>query len=121
MAVKVLTKASFQDQIEKGVTLVDFWAAWCGPCKIQLPIIEELAEEVKGKATIAKVNADEEDNLTAQFGISGIPTLLLFKDGEIVDRMVGVRSKEELAAKILRYTDDLNAASCQSGGCGCEH
>lgn len=101
MAAITLTKKTFQDQIKSGVTLVDFWAPWCGPCKVQLPIVEELAVELQGQATLAKVNVDDEDELAMQFGITGIPTLLLFKDGELADKMVGLKSKAELKDKIV--------------------
>lgn len=100
MSATVLTKESMHNQVQSGVTLVDFWAPWCGPCKIQLPIVEELANEMKGKATVAKVNVDEEAELAVQLGITGIPTLILFRDGHIVDRLVGVKSKQELKTKI---------------------
>ncbi|MFP4976768.1 thioredoxin [Paenibacillus sp. CN-4] len=100
MGAVALTKQNFQNNVESGVTLVDFWAPWCGPCKIQLPIVEELADELKGRATIAKVNVDEEPELAAQFGIRSIPTLLLFKDGQLADTMVGVNQKSVLSGKI---------------------
>lgn len=99
MAV-VLTKDNFNQSIESGVSLVDFWAPWCGPCKMQLPIVEELATELEGKATIGKINVDDQPELAAQFGVMSIPTLILFKDGQPVDKMVGLQSKDALKAKI---------------------
>lgn len=99
MAV-ALTKDTFSQNIENGVTLVDFWAPWCGPCKMQLPIVEELSQELEGKATIAKINVDEEPELASQFGVMSIPTLILFKDGQPVDKMVGLQSKDALKNKI---------------------
>ncbi|MFC6334966.1 thioredoxin [Paenibacillus septentrionalis] len=99
MAV-VLTKDNFNQSIENGVSLVDFWAPWCGPCKMQLPIVEELATELEGQATIGKINVDEQPELAAQFGVMSIPTLILFKDGQPVDKMVGLQSKDALKAKI---------------------
>src|SRR6478752_9047129 len=99
MAVAV-TKENFKDTVSQGVSLLDFWAPWCGPCKMQLPIVEELSEELKGTATIAKVNVDEERELASKFGVMSIPTLILFKDGQPVDKMVGVQSKDALKAKI---------------------
>ncbi|WP_372638345.1 thioredoxin [Cohnella sp.] len=99
MAV-VVTKDNFSENVAQGVSLLDFWAPWCGPCKMQLPIVEELAEELKGTANIAKVNVDEEPELASQFGVMSIPTLILFKDGQPVDKMVGLQSKESLKAKI---------------------
>lgn len=95
-----LTNANFNDTVAKGVTLVDFWAPWCGPCRMIAPIIEELAEDFDGKATIAKVNTDEEQDIAIKYGIRSIPTLLVFKDGEMVDQMVGAAGKQVLADKI---------------------
>lgn len=99
MAV-ALTKDNFKSSIENGVSLVDFWAPWCGPCKMQLPIVEELATELEGQAVIAKINVDEEPELASQFGVMSIPTLILFKDGQPVDKMVGLQSKDSLKSKI---------------------
>jgi thioredoxin 1 len=99
MAV-VVTKDNFTENVAQGVSLLDFWAPWCGPCKMQLPIVEELSEELKGTATIAKVNVDEEPELASQFGVMSIPTLILFKDGQPVDKLVGLQSKESLKTKI---------------------
>jgi len=99
MAVTI-TKENFSENVAQGVSLLDFWAPWCGPCKMQLPIVEELAEELKGTATIAKVNVDEEPELASQFGVMSIPTLILFKDGQPVDKLVGLQSKDSLKAKI---------------------
>jgi len=100
MAAVALTKDTFQGNIESGVTLVDFWAPWCGPCKMQLPIVEELSGELEGTATIAKINVDEEPEIASQFGVMSIPTLILFKDGQPVDKMVGLQSKDALKTKI---------------------
>ncbi len=99
MAV-ALTKDNFSQSIESGVTLVDFWAPWCGPCKMQLPIVEELSTELEGTAVIGKINVDEEPELASQFGVMSIPTLILFKDGQPVDKMVGLQSKDALKNKI---------------------
>jgi thioredoxin 1 len=100
MGAVALTKDTFHKQVERGVTLVDFWAPWCGPCKIQLPIVEELAEEMGHQATIAKVNIDNEPELASEYGVMSIPTLLMFNDGKLVDTMVGVHSKEFLKNKL---------------------
>lgn len=97
---KILGKDNFNDTIANGVTLVDFWAEWCGPCRMQLPILEEVSEEIGEKATVGKVNVDHELELAQRFGVQSIPTLILFKDGEIVDKMVGVQAKETLVDKI---------------------
>ena len=98
-----LTDDNFEASVAEGVSLVDFWAPWCGPCRMIAPIIEELAEDFEGKATIAKVNTDEEQNIAVKYGIRSIPTLLIFKDGEMVDQMVGAASKQAYADKINSF------------------
>lgn len=95
-----LNKDNFEKSIANGVALVDFWAEWCGPCKMQLPIIEEFSVEMEGKATIGKVNVDEELELAQSFGIQSIPTLILFKDGKPVKKLVGLHSKEALYEEV---------------------
>ena len=95
-----LNKDNFEKSIANGVALVDFWAEWCGPCKMQLPIIEEFSGEMEGKATIGKVNVDEELELAQSFGIQSIPTLILFKDGKSVKKLVGLHSKEALYEEV---------------------
>ncbi|MFC5701535.1 thioredoxin [Cohnella faecalis] len=102
MAVAV-TKDSFNETVAQGVSLLDFWAPWCGPCKMQLPIVEELSEELKGQATIGKINVDEEPEIASQFGVMSIPTLILFKDGQPVDKLVGLQSKEALKSRIASH------------------
>ena len=95
-----LTAADFDASIAEGTSLVDFWAPWCGPCRMLAPVIEELAEDFDGKAKICKVNTDEEQDIAVKYGIRSIPTILFFKDGELVDQMVGASSKQVLADKI---------------------
>ncbi|DAB34225.1 MAG: thioredoxin 1 [Sulfurospirillum sp.] len=95
-----LKAADFDATIAKGTVLVDFWAPWCGPCRMLAPVIEELAEDFDGKAKICKVNTDEEQDVAVKYGIRSIPTILFFKDGELVDQMVGASSKQILADKI---------------------
>ncbi len=97
-----LNKSNFNDTVKEGVCVVDFWAPWCGPCRMIAPIIEELAEDYEGKAKICKVNTDEEQDIAIQFGIRSIPTLLFFKDGEVVDQMIGAAGKQVIAEKIDR-------------------
>ena len=85
-----LNKDNFEATISSGVALVDFWASWCGPCKMQLPIVEELSNELGEKAKVGKVNVDEQLELAQQFGIQSIPTLILFKDGkplEVIEKI----------------------------------
>ena len=95
-----LTGADYKATIAEGVSVVDFWAPWCGPCRMIAPIIEELAEDFDGKAKICKVNTDEEQDISVEFGIRSIPTIMFFKDGELVDTVVGAQSKQALADKI---------------------
>lgn len=102
---KTLTNETFNHQIQTGITLVDFWAPWCGPCQVQLPIVHQLADDMKGKATIATVNVDEEPELAARFGIRSIPALLLFQDGKQIDAMVGIHPRDVLEAKIVKLMD----------------
>lgn len=97
-----LTEANFEELVinsDKPV-LVDFWAEWCGPCRMVGPIVEELAKEYDGKAVIGKVNVDEHGGISMKYGIRNIPTLLVFKNGEVVDKQVGVAPKTALAAKL---------------------
>ncbi len=95
-----LTKDNFAEHTQSGVALVDFWAPWCGPCRMLSPVIDKLTEEFEGKAKICKVNTDEQEELSAQFGIRSIPTMLFFKNGEVVDQMVGATSEQVLKDKL---------------------
>lgn len=95
-----LSKETMNEHIKTGVTLVDFYAPWCGPCKMQLPIVEELAKEVGNQVSITKVNIDEEEELASEYNVKSIPTLLIFKDGYVVDRMVGLQSKDYLKQQL---------------------
>ncbi|HGZ70832.1 MAG TPA: thioredoxin [Nitratifractor sp.] len=95
-----LTAENFKETIGEGVALVDFWAPWCGPCRMIAPVIEELAEDYEGKAKICKVNTDEQPAIAGEYGIRSIPTILFFKDGELVDQMVGAAGKAVFAEKI---------------------
>ncbi len=98
--VKVLNEKNFQTMINKGLFLVDFWAPWCGPCKMIAPTLNSIAETESDKVTIAKVNVDEEKQISAKYGIRSIPTLIFFKDGKEVKRISGIRSKKQLVAEI---------------------
>lgn len=93
---KHLTEESFQEQISRGVTLVDFFADWCGPCRAMTPILEKLAREVSGRATIAKLDVDSAQKTAASFQVTSIPTLILFKDGKEVGRLVGLRDERAI-------------------------
>lgn len=97
----VLTDANFDEVINAGKpVLVDFWAEWCGPCKMIGPVVEELAGDYDGKAVIAKLNVDENPQTTAKFGVRSIPTLLVFKGGQVVDKQVGAVPKSVLNQKL---------------------
>ncbi len=95
-----LDDASFTNQVQQGVTLVDFWAPWCAPCMMQGPILEKVAAKTQGKATVAKVNVDVAPGVAATHGIRSIPTLIVFSDGEVVREFVGVQSEADLLAAV---------------------
>jgi thioredoxin 1 len=102
--VKTFTDGDFDEQTKQGVVLVDFWAEWCGPCRRIAPIIDELATQFDGRATIGKMNVDENPSIpTNRFQVRGIPTLVVLKDGQLVETIVGLRQKEELVKSIERH------------------
>lgn len=100
-----LTKKNFKVEVlsSSQPVLVDFWATWCGPCKMIAPSVAELAEEFEGRAKVGKVDVDKESALARQYNISAIPTLLVFKDGKVVDQVVGASSKQELKAVLAKH------------------
>jgi thioredoxin 1 len=100
--IKYVSDASFETDVLKstGPVLVDYWAEWCGPCRMIAPILDEVATEFKGKLTVAKLNVDESQAVPGKYGIRGIPTLMLFKDGAVVGTKVGALSKSQLTAFI---------------------
>lgn len=95
-----LDAKSFRTALKDNIVLVDFWEPWCGPCQIQLPVLEEVAHRVAGRATVAKVNVDDAQKLAVRFGIQSIPTLVLFKNGKVIHQYVGSHSVKELTAAI---------------------
>jgi len=100
----VATDQNFEEEVIKSTVpvVIDFWAAWCVPCKMIAPTLDELAQEFAGKAKIGKLNVDENREIAGKYGIRGIPSLLLFKDGEIKDQLVGVHSKQEISNMISK-------------------
>lgn len=96
-----LTDADFANEVKKGVTLVDFHAHWCGPCRMLAPVLEQVAADIEGKAKIGKVDIDTEQKVSAEFQITSVPTMILFKDGREINRLVGLRSAEAIKEMIL--------------------
>ncbi len=100
MALQI-TDANFAETLQEGKPMVlDFWAEWCGPCRMVSPIMDELAEDYAGRVNIGKMNVDENNDIVAQYGIRNIPTVLFFKNGELVDKIVGAVPKDKFVAKI---------------------
>jgi thioredoxin 1 len=101
--VKELTDDTFETATSKGVTLTDFWATWCGPCRMQSPVVEQLDEEMGDQVAFGKVDVDQNTKVASQFGIMSIPTLLIKKDGQVVDTLIGYHPKEQIQAKLEQY------------------
>ena len=101
--LKTLTDSNFDEETRNGVVLVDFWAEWCGPCRRLAPTVEAIAGEFDGRAVVAKLNVDENPNVPGRFMIRGIPTLLLFKNGQLAETLVGLRPKEDIADLIEKH------------------
>ncbi|QMU07888.1 thioredoxin [Levilactobacillus suantsaii] len=99
------TDKTFEEDTAKGVTLTDFWATWCGPCRMQSPVVEQLSEEMGDQVTFTKMDVDANPNTPQNFGIMSIPTLLVKKDGEAVDSIVGYHSKEQLKKILDQYVE----------------
>lgn len=104
MAIE-LTDGNFQEKVEdqEGLSIIDFWAVWCGPCRMIAPIMEELSDEYDGKVTVGKVDVDNNRQVSMKYGIRSIPTILFIKNGEVVDKQVGVTSKAHLVQKIEQH------------------
>ena len=102
---QVFTKENFEQQVlgAKQPVLVDFWAPWCGPCRMIAPAVEEVAEDFDGRAVVGKVDVDEQAELARRFGIMSIPTLIVMKDGKVVEQAVGARGKADIAARLERH------------------
>lgn len=101
--VSETTDKTFEKDTAEGVTLTDFWATWCGPCRMQSPVVDQLSEEMGGKVTFNKMDVDQNPETPQKFGIMSIPTLLVKKDGEVVDSIVGYHSKEQLEKILNQY------------------
>ncbi|ASS95962.1 MULTISPECIES: thioredoxin [Bacillaceae] len=103
MAIVNATDQTFTTDTSEGVVLVDFWAPWCGPCKMIAPVLQELDTEIGDTAKIVKVDVDENQETAGKFGVMSIPTLIVLKDGEVVDKVVGFQPKEALAELIAKH------------------
>ncbi|EJH4626863.1 thioredoxin [Staphylococcus pseudintermedius] len=103
MAIIEAKDSNFDEQIQSGVKLVDFWATWCGPCKMIAPVLEDLAVDYEGKADILKLDVDQNQATAAKFEVMSIPTLIVFKDGQPVDKVVGFQPKENLAQVLDKH------------------
>ncbi len=103
MALPEINDSNFKDEISQGLVLVDFWAEWCGPCRMVAPVLEELSKEYSSKVSIKKLNVDENQLSAQMFGVQSIPTMILFKDGKVVDKIIGALPKTQIKNFIDRY------------------
>ena len=103
--ILTLTSGNFESEVKKpgAPILVDFWAEWCGPCRMVAPVLDRLADELEGKLRLGKVNVDDESSLAGRYGVQSIPTLLLFKEGKVVDQYIGATSREVLLKMLQKH------------------
>lgn len=101
--VQVVTDKDFEAETKEGISITDFWAPWCGPCRMQSPVLEELDEEIGDQVKIVKMDVDQNQTVPASFGIMSIPTLLVKKDGEVVEKLIGYHGKEQIQEIIAKY------------------
>lgn len=101
--MEIITEKNFEEKTKSGLVLIDFFATWCGPCRMMSPILEEVGENLDGKVSIYKVDVDDDENLARKFGILSIPTLIIFKDGKQVDKKVGYIQADDLQAMIEKH------------------
>lgn len=103
--MKVVEEKDFQEEIKKGVSLVDFYASWCGPCRIMADILEDIAEELGEKVNVFKVDVDDAEKISRSYGIMSIPTLIIFKNGELQEKHVGVWDQDDCVEAVKKYLD----------------
>ena len=99
--ILILDASNFKETISQGVTVVDFWAAWCGPCRMLNPILEKIAGKMSHKAKICKLNIDENPDISVEYNVMSIPAVFIYKDGQVVNRLFGIRTEEELVEAII--------------------
>ncbi len=110
MSVVELTDSNFKEEVQSGLTLVDFWAPWCGPCRIMSPVVEELSSDYEGRIKVAKMNIDENTATAMQYRVMSIPNMILFQDGQPVDQLVGARPKRSLETLLNKHLESAEGA-----------